>query len=132
MKMSDVALSSFNVKKEIADAFSSLGYTSLSDVQAKTIPLLLKKESVLANSYTGSGKTFCYLIPIINNIDFSSDSIEAIIIVPTNILVDQVKKEFDTFFDLLGYSNEFIKVIKSKNDFSRVKATVVITEASTK
>ena len=130
MKMSDVALLSFNVKKEIADAFSSLGYISLSDVQAKTIPLLLKKESVLANSYTGSGKTFCYLIPIINNIDFSSDSIEAIIIVPTNILVDQVKKEFDSFFDLLGYSNEFIKVIKSKNDFSRVKAKVVITTPS--
>lgn len=37
----------------------------MTEVQSKTIPLLLTKKDVLVKSQTGSGKTLAYAIPIV-------------------------------------------------------------------
>ena len=128
--MNNLNIKSFNIKKEVITAFNSLGYDKLSPVQEKTIPLLLKRENCLVISETGSGKTFSYLIPILNNLDFSTSSIEAIIIVPTIILMEQIKKVFTSFFDKLGYDYELVKTIKDKNSFTKSKPKIVITTPS--
>lgn len=128
--MNNLTLKSLNVKDEICSAFSKLGFSYLSDVQEKTIPVLLNNKSVLVVSETGSGKTFSYLIPILNNIDFDDKSLEAIILLPTNILVDQVKKVISSFTSNLGYKDDFVKAIKSKNDFSKSFPKIVVTTTS--
>lgn len=128
--MNNLNIKSLNIKKEVITAFNSLGYDKLSPVQEKAIPLLLKKENCLVISETGSGKTFSYLIPILNNLDFSTSSLEAIIIVPTIILMEQIKKVFISFFDKLGYDPELVKSIKDKNSFTKSKPKIVITTPS--
>ena len=128
--MNNLNIKSLNIKKEVITAFNSLGFDKLSLVQEKTIPLLLKNENCLVISETGSGKTFSYLIPILNNLDFSTSSVEAIIIVPTIILMEQIKKVFTSFFDKLGYDYELVKTIKDKNSFTKSKPKIVITTPS--
>ena len=125
--MNNLTLKSLNVKEEIVTAFNKAGYTTLSEVQEKTIPIILRNENVLVISETGSGKTFSYLLPILNNIDMSSKSVEAIIVVPTTLLLDQIKKVVLDLISFLNYDSSFVKTLKSEKDFSKASPKIVIT-----
>ena len=40
-----------------------MGFTHMTDIQAKTIPTLLEGRDLVGNAKTGSGKTLAFLIP---------------------------------------------------------------------
>ena len=42
-----------------------MGYTTMTAVQEKTIPLLLAGKDVMGSARTGSGKTLAFLVPAI-------------------------------------------------------------------
>ena len=44
------------------------GYTELTSIQEKAIPLVLKREDVLGSAQTGTGKTAAFAIPIIQHL----------------------------------------------------------------
>jgi ATP-dependent RNA helicase DDX18/HAS1 len=50
-----------NTNKALAD----MGFTTMTQVQAKSIPLLLAGKDVLGAARTGSGKTLAFLIPAV-------------------------------------------------------------------
>ena len=83
----------FNLDKYIIKALYNLNYKKPSKVQEEVIPRLLKKEDVVVNSKTGSGKTASFAIPICENIDVEQNNLQALIIVPTRELALQVKEE---------------------------------------
>lgn len=60
-------------------------------IQRKTIPLALEGRSVMGIARTGSGKTLCYLVPVIMNAINNKNSL---ILLPTKELVLQVKSIF--------------------------------------
>lgn len=73
------------------------GYTSPTAVQAKGIPVLLKRQDAMIESPTGSGKTLTYLIPIFETLCglgekkiSRSDGTLALILCPTRELCLQV------------------------------------------
>lgn len=53
---------------EIRDSLSALGITHATPVQSRVIPLIRAGKNVIFQSETGTGKTFAYLLPIIENI----------------------------------------------------------------
>lgn len=61
-----------------------------SPIQLRSIPKALKGETLMVQSSTGSGKTLCYLIPIIENVDLKKQSVQAIIVAPTRELAQQI------------------------------------------
>ncbi len=125
--MSDrLHFSAFNLKPEVVEALKQEGYAVTSDIQAKTIPLLLRGENVLALSPTGTGKTLAYAAPIISNTDFDS-AVQTIIICPTAALIDQIRSVFVSLLARLGQSPEKVKVVKSDRDFSKSRPCIVIT-----
>jgi ATP-dependent RNA helicase DDX31/DBP7 len=73
------------------------GITSPTAAQAQTIPLLLRGRDVILQAPTGSGKTLCYLLPIVHSlltqhdIDRASGT-HAIIVAPTRELVAQISE----------------------------------------
>ncbi|MCR4940282.1 MAG: DEAD/DEAH box helicase [Treponemataceae bacterium] len=69
-------------------------------VQEKVIPLLAEKKSILFQSETGTGKTLAYLIPLIDEIDRSDNSIQLIIAAPTHELASQIKAEVQSVTDI--------------------------------
>ena len=71
------------------------GITKMTNVQSKSIPVILDEFDCLVKSVTGSGKTLAYIIPIIQRLQAKTpkisrnDGIYALIIVPTRELVMQ-------------------------------------------
>ena len=91
--------SAFNLKQEVINALNELGYDKLTPVQELVIPKALKNENIVVQSETGTGKTHSFIVPIINNIDFTK-TIQAIIITPTRELARQTYtfiNEFNKF-----------------------------------
>ena len=89
------------LKPEIVNLLKEDGFLTMSDIQAKTIPQLLRGKNVLALSETGTGKTLAFALPILSMLE-ENDSVEAIILSPTVALLDQIKILFESFTIILG------------------------------
>ena len=61
--LSDKTFSSLGLSKPTMAGVEELGYTQMTEVQARTIPPLLAGRDVLGAARTGSGKTLAFLIP---------------------------------------------------------------------
>ena len=53
---------------EMLQAIATQNFTEMTEIQAKTIPLLLEGKDVIGKSNTGTGKTAAFSIPIIEQI----------------------------------------------------------------
>ncbi len=60
------------------------------EIQKKTIPLLLAGRDVIGQSRTGSGKTLAYLCPLLLRIAPDARQLQALILAPTHELVMQI------------------------------------------
>jgi ATP-dependent RNA helicase DDX56/DBP9 len=76
-------------------AIAKLQFNSPTLIQETAIPLALEGKDILARARTGSGKTAAYLIPVIQKIltRGEQNSIQALILVPTKELSEQVTKQ---------------------------------------
>ena len=90
-----ISFLNFNLSKLIIKGLSEMEYYTPTKVQEKVIPIVINGHDVLVNSETGSGKTACYLLPIIQKIIISRTSkknkliYQALILVPTRELALQ-------------------------------------------
>jgi len=75
------------------EACERAGWTSLTPVQAKSIPYLLAGREMLVQSRTGSGKTGAYVLPIMQKINMEKNVAQALVLVPTRELALQVSLE---------------------------------------
>lgn len=79
-----------NLSEKMLKSLSRQGFYTPSPIQLRTIPKALKGETLMVQSATGTGKTLCFLIPIIDNIDLKNQSLQAIIVAPTRELAQQI------------------------------------------
>jgi superfamily II DNA/RNA helicase len=59
-------------------------------VQEQMIPAMLEGKDIVAESPTGSGKTLAYVLPILNKVDGSKKSTQALIVAPSQELAMQI------------------------------------------
>ena len=76
--------------------FERMGWTELMPVQARAIPYLLAGRDLMIQSRTGSGKTGAYVLPILERIDPEQAATQALVLVPTRELAQQVVREAET------------------------------------
>lgn len=107
--------SSLNLSSDLLKVLSHLGYNKMSPVQNEAIPLLIRNESLLVKAPTGTGKTLAYLIPILNDLN-DSNYPQAIIVLPTKVLVQQVGNVLKRFKDS-GYDFTY-SIVLDKTDKS--------------
>ncbi|MDL1899786.1 DEAD/DEAH box helicase [Anaerolineae bacterium CFX9] len=74
-----------------------LGYEEPTPIQAQTIQLMLNGEDVIAQAQTGTGKTAAFALPIIEKIDHSVRSPQALVLTPTRELAVQVAEAFQSY-----------------------------------
>lgn len=73
--------------------FERMGWTELMQVQARAIPYILAHRDVMIQSRTGSGKTGAYLVPVFQRITPEQNATQALVLVPTRELAQQVIHE---------------------------------------
>ena len=71
------------------------GFTEPSEIQEKSIPLVLEGKDLVACAATGSGKTFAFIVKMLE--DKSDDRVQALILTPTRELAVQISSEFAKF-----------------------------------
>ncbi|MDG1254344.1 MAG: ATP-dependent RNA helicase DbpA [Glaciecola sp.] len=82
-----------NLRPELIQSVTELGYTQLTDIQAATLPVVLVGEDVLAQAKTGSGKTAAFGLGILQGLDEKRTYTHALVLCPTRELADQVAEQ---------------------------------------
>ena len=116
-----MSFTNFNLSKLIIKALSELEYYIPTKVQEKVIPIALKGHDIFVNSENGSGKTACFLLPIVQRINLSRNSKEnkkqtnnkiipnqALIIVPTRELALQCNEMLTKFLKYIDLNFVFL------------------------
>lgn len=87
-----------NLSKLLLDTIAQLGFTEMTEIQEKTIPLLMEGKDVIGKSNTVTGKTAAFSIPILEQITPDRcDHVCALILCPTRELAMQVCDEIRKF-----------------------------------
>lgn len=81
------------MRDEIRRAIADMGFESPTPIQQMTIPEIMKGHDIVGQAQTGTGKTAAFGIPLINRIDVSNRSTQALVLCPTRELALQVARE---------------------------------------
>ncbi|MDE2432532.1 MAG: DEAD/DEAH box helicase, partial [Burkholderiales bacterium] len=104
---SSPSFSTLPLSPAMQDTLQSLGYLSMTPIQAASLPLTLAGHDLIAQAKTGSGKTAAFTLPLLNRLDVKNLNVQALVLCPTRELADQVCQEIRR----LARSEANIKVI---------------------
>ena len=79
---------------EILKAVQKMGFSEMTEIQEKAIPILMENREVIAKAPTGTGKTCSFGIPIIESIDLEQNFPQALVLCPTRELCTQLRDDF--------------------------------------
>ncbi|MDD2523048.1 MAG: DEAD/DEAH box helicase [Anaerolineaceae bacterium] len=85
-----VQFEDFNLRPELVQAITELGYTQPTPIQTGIIPLMQGGHDVTGQAQTGTGKTAAFALPILNRIDPNQRLPQALVVAPTRELALQV------------------------------------------
>ena len=123
----------------IKEAIKSLGYPTMTPVQASTIPLFSGNKDVVVEAVTGSGKTLAFVIPVLQklsnrlyNVDEEGESPEpvkkghmlSIILSPTRELAKQIQSVFDKVLEYIPEDKATIKTQLLVGSLSSVREDI--------
>jgi ATP-independent RNA helicase DbpA len=78
---------------ELLNNLASLGYDTMTPVQARALPPILDGKDVIAQARTGSGKTAAFGLGLLQKLDVATFRVQSLVLCPTRELADQVAKE---------------------------------------
>ena len=70
-----------------------LGYSSMTPIQAASLPLALAGHDLIAQAKTGSGKTAAFALALLANLNVRRFAVQALVLCPTRELAEQVTQE---------------------------------------
>jgi ATP-independent RNA helicase DbpA len=80
------------LKPALLASIETLGYATMTPVQAQSLPPMLEGRDVIAQAQTGSGKTAAFGLSLLQSIDVDTIRLQALVLCPTRELADQVSK----------------------------------------
>ncbi len=98
-----------------------MGFSTATEIQAKTIPLLLENHDLIGQAGTGTGKTAAFAIPTIEKLDAESKDLQALILCPTRELAVQVAEQFSL---LMKYQSKLssLAIYGGQSIYTQLKA----------
>ncbi len=93
---------SSSVRPEIIRATQAMGYTEMTEIQQKAIPLMLVGHDMIAKAPTGTGKTVAFGIPILQKAaGFPAGAPKAVVLSPTRELAQQIAQDLTNLAQFL-------------------------------
>lgn len=93
MENNEQTFAQLGIENTLIEQLAKINILNPTAVQQKIIPEILAKKSVFFQSETGTGKTFAFLLPIIQQLQQEVLNPEVIILSPTHELSSQTKSE---------------------------------------
>lgn len=78
-----------NIKQELLRGIFAYGFEKPSEIQKKSIPIMITGKDVIAQAQSGMGKTGAFSISTLELIDCSKPKLQALLLAPTHELVKQ-------------------------------------------
>ncbi|MBS4191320.1 DEAD/DEAH box helicase [Bacillus sp. FJAT-49705] len=91
--MNETKFDRFNFKSFILNAVEELGFYEPTEIQERLIPTIIKGDSAIGQSQTGTGKTHSYVLPILQKVNPEKQEVQAVITAPTRELASQIYHE---------------------------------------
>jgi len=88
---------SLDLRPQLVQAVTELGYVEPTAIQSAVIPLLLAGQDVIAQAQTGTGKTAAFALPIIQSLQGGRKEVQSLILAPTRELAIQVASAFHSY-----------------------------------
>ena len=96
--------SELQCSEAIHKAVERMGFAEMTEVQEKTIPVMLAGRDVIAKAPTGTGKTCAFGIPVAEHIDPDLKAPQAVILAPTRELAQQIAQDLQNLAQYPGYA----------------------------
>ncbi|KFC20435.1 DEAD/DEAH box helicase [Chryseobacterium sp. FH1] len=100
-----MSFESLGLSSNIIKSVKNLGYLKPFPIQEQAIPVILQGKDLMGIAQTGSGKTACFVMPILEklqNAEVKKDrNVQVLILVPTRELAIQIDEVFRAFTDNL-------------------------------
>ncbi|WP_326983502.1 DEAD/DEAH box helicase [Chryseobacterium sp. MYb264] len=100
-----MSFESLGLSHNIIRSVNKLGYLKPFPIQEQAVPVILQGKDLMGIAQTGSGKTACFVMPILEklqNAEVKKDrNVEVLILVPTRELAIQIDEVFRAFTDTL-------------------------------
>ncbi|MFE8703187.1 DEAD/DEAH box helicase [Cytobacillus sp. FJAT-54145] len=91
--MTETKFEMYKFKPFIIEAVKKLGFYEPTEIQERLIPTVLKGDSAIGQSQTGTGKTHSFVLPILQKVDPTKQEVQAVITAPTRELANQIYHE---------------------------------------
>ncbi|SHI49519.1 ATP-dependent RNA helicase RhlE [Mesonia phycicola] len=93
----------FKINNQLQYGIEDLGFKKPTPIQSKSFPVIMSGKDVVGIAQTGTGKTFAYMLPILQNLKYSEQKHPRVLVmVPTRELVIQVEQEINKFAKYLN------------------------------
>jgi ATP-dependent RNA helicase RhlE len=88
----------FKMAQSLRNAINDLGFQRPTPIQEASFPVITAGKDMVGIAQTGTGKTFAYMLPLLNTFSFSKEGQpRVLILVPTRELVVQLVEEIEKF-----------------------------------
>ncbi|SFV88399.1 ATP-dependent 23S rRNA helicase DbpA [hydrothermal vent metagenome] len=91
--MNATDFSALKLNPDLLKNLNSLGYESMTPIQALSLPIILSGKDVIGQGKTGSGKTAAFGLGLLQKLDVTAFKAQSIVLCPTRELADQVASE---------------------------------------
>ncbi|KAL9594186.1 MAG: hypothetical protein Q9219_007172 [cf. Caloplaca sp. 3 TL-2023] len=90
------------INDSLCDACTALSYKTPTPIQRKAIPFALSGRDLIGLAETGSGKTACYALPILQALMVKPQPLFGLVIAPTRELAYQISQAFEALGSLIS------------------------------
>ena len=88
----------FNLSKQLNFAIDDLGFKNPTPIQSASFNVILSGKDIVGIAQTGTGKTFAYMLPLLEELTFSRQiNPRILVMVPTRELVIQVVENINSY-----------------------------------
>jgi ATP-dependent RNA helicase DeaD len=87
--MKNINFKELNLSNDMQRALDEMGFVEATPIQTKSIPEVMEGKDVTGLAQTGTGKTYAFGIPAIENLDTKSKDVQVLVLCPTRELAMQ-------------------------------------------
>lgn len=86
-------LEALDISIEVQKAFDAMGFSALTPIQERCIPVMMQGDDIIAIAPTGTGKTLGFGVPMLEYVNLDDKSVQELVIAPTRELAQQIADE---------------------------------------